>query len=63
MTDQAYGKLIANDVQDIIGNLGKNRRIDLNDQLGELLTLLQQAGLQHLLTNRIQRQGKDTRLF
>lgn len=47
ITDQVYGKLIANDVQDIIGNLGKKRNVELGDQLGELLALLQQASLRH----------------
>jgi integrase len=45
ITDQVYGKLIANDVQNIIGNLGKKRSIDLGDQIGELLALLKQASL------------------
>lgn len=58
ITDQVYGKLIANDVQDIIGNLGRNKRTDLSDQLGELLTLLQQAGLEHLIANRLERQER-----
>ena len=51
ITDQVDGKLIANDVQDIIGNLGKKRSVELGDQLDELLTLLKQAGLDHLVTN------------
>jgi hypothetical protein len=52
VADQVYGKLIANDVQDIIGNLGKKRSMELGDQLGELLVLLRQADLQHLLKER-----------
>ncbi len=40
ITDQVYGKLIANDVQDIIGNLGKNKGVELTDQLAELLRLI-----------------------
>jgi len=58
ITDQVYGKLIANDVQDILGNLGKSKHTELGNQFGELLTLLQQAGLQHILTNPLQRQEK-----
>lgn len=40
ITDQVYGKLIANDVQDIIGNLGKNKSTEIADQLAELLRLI-----------------------
>jgi len=45
ITDQVYGKLIANDVQDIIGNLGKDKTIKLSEQICELLILLQRTSI------------------
>ncbi len=59
ITDQVYGKLMTNDVQDISGSLSKNRRVDLSDQLGELSALLQPAGLEHPLVSRPQTQDND----
>lgn len=40
ITDQVYGRLIGNDVQDIIASLGHTKEGDLNDKLSELILLL-----------------------